>query len=145
MITIDEIQVIAPDVPVAVEKRGDTKNPFVSLSVLTTQCGGNEVLEELLKEMVIMSLRYTETVCRFEQIVLRGQQSNENGERKEIEGIRSTVHDATIASINSLARNLKRSGVECGWITKLTTGGRPAHTKFAILIAFEAVLQEGNL
>lgn len=145
MLTIKQIADIAPDVPAEARRMEGIKNPFITLSVLTLQCGGNEILENLLKEMVIMSLRYAETVCRFEQIVLRGQQSNENDEREEIERIRSTVHDATITSINVFVRNLKKSDVECSWVSKLTAGSRAAYAKFAILIAFEAALQEGNL
>ncbi|HTK32990.1 MAG TPA: hypothetical protein VL335_00375, partial [Candidatus Paceibacterota bacterium] len=79
-------------------------------------------------------------VCRFEQIVLgEGQKANEDGQREEIEHVRSTIHNSTIDAINVLSRNLKKAGKDNSWISKLN-GNRAAYGKFAILIAFEAVL-----
>jgi hypothetical protein len=141
-ITTDEIQAVAPDVPAKAQERRGITNPFISLQSLEALCQGNETLEFCLKEVVIISLRYAETVCRFEQIIRRGQQSNEDDTRKEIETLRTAVHDSTIDSINVLARNLRKAGKDNGWVKQLIAGQRPAYAKFAILIAFEVVLQE---
>ena len=141
-ITIEEIHAVAPDVPAKAQERRGIKNPFISLQSLESLCHGNETLEFCLREVVLISLRYAETVCRFDQIVRRGQESNEDDSRKEIEALRTAVHDSTIDSINVLARNLKKVGMENNWVSKLTVGQRPAYAKFAILLAFEIVLQE---
>ena len=139
-ITLEEIQAVAPDVTPKAQARKGIKNPFVTFESLESLCQGNETLEYCLHEMVIHSLRYTETVCKFEQIVKRGQASNEDGMRKEIESLRTAVHDSTIDSINLLSRNLKKAGKDNSWINLLVTGNRPAYMLFAMAIAFEVVL-----
>lgn len=144
-ISNDEILKVAPDVTPKAQKSKDYVSPFISLQSLESLCQGNETLDFCLKEVVMLCLRYAETVCRFEQIILRGQQSNEDDERKEIENLRTAVHDATIDSINSLSRNLKKSGKNNDWITKVSSSGRPSYGKFAILLAFEVVLQKGEM
>lgn len=133
------------EVPLVVTEKAhealEVNNPYISLGQLEAECQGNENLELCLNEVLSHSLRYAETVCRFEQIVLgEGQKANEDGQREEIELVRSTVHDSTIDAINILSRNLKKAGKDNSWISKLASVGRPAYGKFAILIAFEAVL-----
>jgi hypothetical protein len=91
---------------------------------------------------VFDSLRYTETICLFKQIVALGQQSNEDDTRKQIEHTRSTIHDAVIVSINVLIRSLRAAGKDITWATKMRIVGRPGYAKFAMLVAFEFVLQE---
>lgn len=143
-ITDSEIQRVAPDVAPEAQKMEGFTNPFISLQSLESLCQGDETLEECLRDTVMLSLRYAETVCRFKEIVLRGQQSNEDGERKEIEQVRSTVHDSTIASINILSRRLKLAGKDNTWISKLKAGKRASYGKFAILLAFETVLRKNE-
>lgn len=133
------------EIPVAVVEKAhevvEISNPYTSLARLETECHRDEVLESCLDDVVAYSLRYAETVCRFEQIVIgEGQTANEDGQREEIERVRSTIHDSTIDAINVLSRNMKKAGKDNSWISKLTNGGRAAYGKFAILIAFEAVL-----
>lgn len=142
IITSQDIGVLAPDVPAKAQEKRGFKNPFFSFESLDALCQGNETLEDCLREMVMYSLRYAETVCRFEQVISRGQQSNEDGTREEIERIRGSVHDATIASINILIRALKSNGKDTTWATKVVAGGRAAYGKLAILIAFEYVLRK---
>lgn len=117
------------------------KNPYIKLHDLESLCHGNEILEACLEDMVNYSMRYAETVCRFEQIVAtsEGQNFSEDGIREEIELVRSTIHDSTIDAINVLSRNLKNSGKDNGWLKPILSQDRPAYGKFAILIAFEAI------
>jgi hypothetical protein len=117
------------------------KNPFITLEGLEALCEGDEILSCCLKSMAINSLRYAETVCRFEQVVALGQISNENGDREEIERIRSTVHDTTITSVMILIRTLRRAGKDTQWFSNVSVGGRAGYGKFALLIAFEIALQ----
>ena len=141
-ISNEEMKAVAPDVPAKAQERRGITNPFISLQSLEALCLGNETLEFCLREVVLISLRYTETVCRFEQIVLRGQASNEDDSRKEIETLRTAVHDSCIDSINVLSRNLKKAGKDNSWMKQVIAGNRPAYAKFAILTAFEVALQE---
>lgn len=140
-ISHDTIHEVAPDVTPKAQERRDIKNPFITLQSLESLCQG-ETLQLCLEDVAMHSLRYAETVCRFQQIVGHGQQSNEDGTREEIEKVRSSTHDACIASINILSRSMKKAGKNNDWITKLSSGGRAAYGKFAILLAFEIVLQE---
>ncbi|MEK7646405.1 MAG: hypothetical protein AAB381_01795 [Patescibacteria group bacterium] len=139
-ITTEELQATAPAVPAKAQQMSGLKNPFISLQSLESLCQGNETLEECLRDMVTYSLRYAETVCRFEQIVARGQDSNQDGAREEIERVRSTIHDSTIDAIKILSRTMRTHGKDNGWISKMHTIGRAGYGKFAILIAFEVVL-----
>jgi len=139
-ITSSELEVTAPTVPAKAHKMSGLKNPFISLQSLESLCQGNETLEECLRDMVMYSLRYAETVCRFEQIVSRGQESNQDGAREEIERVRSTIHDSTIDAIKILSRTMKNHGKDNQWIAKMNTIGRAGYGKFAILVAFEVVL-----
>lgn len=120
-------EIVAP----RAQKMTGVSNPFIDLSSLKSLCQENETLSDCLRDFVQYSLRYAETVCRFEMIVLSG------GSRAEIDAVRSTVHDATIDAINILLRALKGAKKESKWASKLTD--RTAYGKFALLIGFEAV------
>ena len=132
---------LAPSSELAREahKREGAANPFISLANLQEQCLGDDILQECLAEMVSYSCSYTETLCRFAQIVAKGQSSNEGEARAEIERVRSRTHDATIDAINILSRALKSAGRDNSWISKMA-GNRASYGKFAMLIAFEDVL-----
>ncbi len=117
------------------ENKGEIKNPFVSLGELREACSGDETLSELLDEMLGYCLRYAETVCQFEQVVMAG------GDRAEIDAIRGTVHDATMDAINILSRNLQKRGKDNQWIAKIVND-RAKYGKMAILLAFEKILSE---
>ncbi len=134
--------VIPESVSVRADKMYGYKNPYITLTDLIYLCQGNETLEFCLDELINYSLRYTETVLRFEQIIGEiGQGFDPNGAREEIERVRSTVHDSTIDAINKLSRTMKQFGKNNSWIASLTSGQRAAYGKFAILIAFEASKQ----
>jgi hypothetical protein len=137
------IQELAPDVPAEARESRDKgwNNPFITLKDLEVLCKGDEDLEYFLRETTVMCLRYTETLCRFKQIVIRGQQSNEDGFRKEIEAIRTTIHDSTITSINVLSRLMKKTDRNNDWIKNVSVD-RTKYAKFAMCIAFESVLGE---
>ena len=132
---------ISSEVTAHAEKMIGFKNPFITLQDLKCQCQGNETLEFCLDDMINYSLRYAETVCRFERIVSKGQSINEDGTREEIERVRSTIHDSTIDAIKILSRTMKKQGKDNKWIAPIDKGSRPAYGKFAILIAFEVAIQ----
>lgn len=130
-------------IPEVLSERADRmqgfKNPYITLKDLEHICHDDENLQFCLKEMIQYSLRYAETVCRFELIVSRDRSFGCDGIREEIEQVRSSIHDSTIVAINILSRALKNRGKENGWIASMATGGRAVYGKFAILIAFEVV------
>ena len=134
--------VIPPDVSAKADQMKGFKNPYILLRDLEVLCSGNETLEECLHGVINLSIRYAETVCRFEQIVAQGQISNENGMRKQIEEVRSTTHDTTINEINILSRVLKNQGKDNTWLKLIAASGRAGYAKFAILTAFQAVLSQ---
>lgn len=141
-ITKHEIHKVAPDVTHSAQGHSSAViNPFITLQSLESLCQGNETLDYCLHEMVIDCLRYAQTICRYKQVVLRGQVSNEDDARKDIEILRTAIHDATMDSINLLVRNLKKAGKETPWISMMM-GNRAAYGKFALLIAFEIVQKE---
>lgn len=134
------IHEIAPHVPALAREGKHFANPYVSLVKLEETCKGNEILEERLQDFVLHALRYAETVCRFEQIVAKRTESTQDGSLAEIETIRTRTHDATISSIDILARSLKKSSKVTEWYAMLA-GSRAAYGKFALLIAFEIVMR----
>lgn len=137
--SIEEISAIAPDVVSEVEKNERQINPYISFLELEKICKGDEDLEGLLDQVVLYSLKYTETVCRFEQIVKIKKDDAEV--RKDIEDLRTNTHNATIDAINILARNMRKKSKDSSWISKVSMEGRPGYMKFAILLAFEYVLE----
>ena len=123
------------------EKRSTVQNPYIPLRDLESLCSGDEILMECLRDVVSYALRYTETVCRFKQIVLGGQHNNESGERKEIEKLRTGTHDAAIDSVNALSRTLKKLNLDISWMRRVTAEERAGYGKFLVILAFEVVLQ----
>ncbi len=120
------------------EEHVDMRNKYVSISLLEQQCSGNEILEGLLKDMFDMSVRYTETVCRFEIAV----SSDDMLDKVSADVTRHNTHEATMVSINVLARNLKRFGHDSSWINAVSVSGRAGYGKFAITTAFELLMRK---
>ncbi len=111
----------------------------VSVDYLESLVLGNEDLVEVFEEMVINCLRYTETVCKFEIILMNDDEDRDK--LIEIDNIRKTVHDVTIDSINILARSLRNQNLDVEWVDKFS-GNRAAYGRFAISLAFEKILKE---
>jgi hypothetical protein len=137
--SLEEISEIAPDVIPEAEKNERRINPYISFLELEEICKGDEDLEQLLDQVILYSLKYTETVCRFEQIAKN--QKDDTEARNNIENLRKNTHDATIDAINILARNMSDKGKDNSWISKVKINGRPGYMRFAILLAFEYVLE----
>ena len=141
-VPFEKIHEAAPDVLPKARSHEVYNNPFITLSSLYELCSDDEALTELVDNTLMYCLRYTETVCKFEQIVSKQNGTNESAEaRREIEEIRTRTHDATIDAINILSREMHKKGVNNTWISKVSKMGRPGYMKFAILLAFEAVLK----
>ncbi|MEK7169890.1 MAG: hypothetical protein AAB767_01220 [Patescibacteria group bacterium] len=131
-----------PDFSVEHSKlRGDVSNerilaPAVSALELERLCDGDEHLSKLLQSTFAQCARYTEDVARFLQIEAKGHEAKETGEYHEIDKKRALTHNATIDSINILARELSRYGRDGSWV-KTLSGNRVAYMKFALTLTFD--------
>lgn len=110
--------------------------PVVSAEELEHLCRNDEHLEELLQSTFTQCARYTEDVARFLQVEAEGHAAKESGEYHEIDAKRTRTHNATIDSINILARELSRHGRDSSWVNKLAQN-RTAYTKFALTLTFD--------
>ena len=110
--------------------------PTVSVEQLERLCGEDEYLSELLQSTLNQCARYTEDVSRFLQIEANGQEAKESHEYHEIDAKRALTHNATIDSINILARELSRHGRDGSWVKRLA-GNRAAYMKFALTLTFD--------
>ena len=116
--------------------------PIVTLSRLEKLCKGDEVLSDLLREVKAGALRYTESVCRFQQILLKyGGAFDEDGERAEIEKVRGSIHDVFIDDVNILVRNLGRRRIDNSWADAFG-GSRARYGQLALTLAFEILTSE---
>ena len=109
--------------------------PEVSVKQLENLCNGNEHLVELLQGTLEQCARYTEDVTRFLQVEAMGKEAKESGEFYEIDTKRTRTHNATIDSINILARELSRCGRDGSWVKKFA-GNRVAYMRFALRLTF---------
>ncbi len=114
----------------------DLLKPTISVEQLEQLCSDDAELSELLSGTLEQCARYTEDVARFLQIEADGQKAKESGEYYEIDAKRKLTHDATIDSINILARELSRRGRDGSWVKKLA-GNRAAYMKFALTLTFD--------
>jgi len=112
--------------------------PAISVERLLQLCAGDEHLTELLHGTLEQCARYTEDVARFLQIEAEGEESKKSGEYYEIEAKRTRTHDATIDSINILARELSRRGRDGSFVERFA-GNRTAYMKFAITLTFDSL------
>jgi hypothetical protein len=110
--------------------------PIVSEDYLAAQCAGDEDLEQLLGEMLNLSARYAVSVAKFDQIIAEEQDDETALER--IDEARGRTHDALIASVNALARNMNQRGRDGTWVQKIY-GNRGAYGKMAILLALHGL------
>lgn len=118
------------------------RTPEIGVEQLEVLCQGDETLQELLAEMLDYCARYTETVCKFEQVNLNGQTTKANGELESIDEYRTRIHQATIDSINILSRNLKQKGRDNDWIKPIAAQQRAGYGRFALTITFSRLAKE---
>lgn len=110
-----------------------------TLAQLEQSCEGDETLSELLTDVVRYGVRYIISTVKYASI------DWEHAPRDEvaaIDGSKKHAHDAAIDAINILARTLKNRGRDADWINLLTTGGRPAYARFALVVGFDAMHQQ---
>ena len=112
----------------------------VTAEELRIECESNTELKELLQDMFDCCFRYTETVLAYrEAVLLVGEEGREK--LVETDSVRHKVHDATIDSINILARHLTKNEINAKWIKDLSAN-RAAYGRFALLITFSDVLSK---
>ena len=109
--------------------------PPVDLAYLELLTGGDETLENLLKEMLDYCLRYTETSIRFQKALQELDNPEKAKERADLDLETKTVHDATIDSINIFSRALANAGKDSSWVAAIS-GHRAAYAKFVFSFLF---------
>lgn len=109
--------------------------PVVSIEQLEMLCGDDEILKELLSDMLQSCLRYTKTVARWQEVFIKNKGVRDE-DLNDIDTLRSSVHDATIADINLFSRTLNKQGKDIHWMAKGGMDGRnrAAYGKFALAI-----------
>lgn len=118
-------------------------HPIVSFDVLENTCGGNDILEHLFQEVVDYCERYTETVARFQEMILQGVDFDNREAKEWIDGERKIIHDAMIDSVNILARNMEKAGKDASWIKSLERS-RAAYGNFAMQNTYKLLKEYGE-
>lgn len=145
IISNEEIAEIAPDVATAAVEQSELLSPYITCSELRKLCEGDSNLEELLRDVFLHSLRYTESVCKFERIIEEGKRFNDDDKiMADINSIRRNTHDTAVDSINILSRQLSKAGKSIDWMSRVSMQGRASYGRFAIFLGFELALEGGN-
>ncbi|MBI2514630.1 hypothetical protein HYV91_00355 [Candidatus Wolfebacteria bacterium] len=121
----------------------DRLKPPVDLTYLESLVEGNELLENLLKEMLDYCLRYTETALRFQKALEELDNPAKAKERAELDLETKTVHDATNDSINIFSRELAKAGRDNSWVADISSH-RAAYAKFVFSFVFYELAKAVN-
>jgi hypothetical protein len=112
------------------------------IDAIRQSCEGNETLERLYEEMLDYCFSYAETVFRYNELFMGDITDPRTNEAlKDLEDERRRVHDATIDSINILARTLKKEGRDGSWIASLKDS-RALYGHFALAVTCAFILKE---
>ncbi|MEI6490345.1 MAG: hypothetical protein WCO16_01125 [bacterium] len=118
----------------------DIKPPVISLEDLELMCDGEPVLEELLGTMLKSCIAYTITVANWKRkyIETRGEITDEF---EQLDGVRRSIHDNTIADINIFSRNLAKFQKDNSWMSTAGMDGknRAAYTRFAVSLSLSRI------
>ncbi len=117
--------------------------PVIELSELEKLCEGDLILEGLLSEVVDYCERYTETVAQYQEFDSRENTRENQEEKAKFDKEKRVVHNATIDSINILARALIKSGKNGQWIESLhgSTGSRATYATFALRTTYQRLIE----
>lgn len=119
-------------------RSGERFKIIVPLKTLQSECD-TEILKELFENLIDNALRYAESVCRFQRIVMSTAGTfDADGERQAIEDVRGSVHDSFMDMVNILSRTMVRAGKPTLWRT-LVGENRAALGRFALTLAFEHI------
>lgn len=115
---------------------------IVPLETLQSECDDG-ILKELFENMINMAMRYTESVCRWQRMVVEKETAfDEHGTRQAIEDTRRTVHTAFIDHVKILSRTMVLHGKKIDWRDRIgKLEDRSAMGRFALTISFEYVRQ----
>jgi len=113
---------------------GNVSNPelvktAVSFDWLKRECEGDPDLKEVFDDTMKYCARYTKDVCDME---VNKPELIAKGELATADDARTRLHNATIDSINILARQMNFKGKDSRWVKDLTD--RTKYGKFAIVL-----------
>lgn len=123
------------------EIHDDFKKLPIPYEELEESCEKDEILMELFRSMINQCLLYTKSVIEFNIFVNNNGFDPNSEEFITIDNSRKVTHDATIDSINILARNLKQRGGNSDWI-KSVSQNRAQYARFAVLMGFARILKD---
>jgi len=118
----------------ATKEMEDIRNAFERIE---QDCAGSDQLKEYFETVKNYCYQYTDVVLQFNQLF----EDNANGKitaeeyksnYKNIDEMRSRIHNSTIDSFNILSRLMAKNGKNNDWIKPLAQGGRVAYGNFAI-------------
>ena len=120
-------------------KEGEVKKPVISIAELEALCEGNEILQELLKDMVDSCLEYTITVANFKKTFSENKDNITRAAAEEnsaIDTLRRSVHNKTISDINIFSRTLGKYNKNNDWMDEAGMDGqnRGAYGRFALTL-----------
>ncbi|MEN9647544.1 MAG: hypothetical protein RLY57_348 [Candidatus Parcubacteria bacterium] len=117
------------------EEKVTIPQPVRTLEVLEQMVAGNEILEELLRDVLKQSIAYTTIVAKYNQILKGGLDDAEvTKQLDEVDPVRTIIHNATMDTINAFSRQLGLAGKDNTWVGDFG-GNRAAYGKFAMLLA----------
>ncbi len=123
-------------------KMAEFIKPRVDWTEVENSCRGNEVLNELYEEMLNYFYRYTETVCEYDEVLSQDLSDAEvNARFQGLEEERTIIHNATMDSVNILARNMGRLGKDNSWLQKIGES-RADYGKLALTTIFSKLAEE---
>jgi hypothetical protein len=112
----------------------------IELSELEKLCEGDMDLGGLLNEMTDYCERYTEIIARYQEANSKEETREVKEELAALDEERKITHDATMDSINILARALNGAGKNGRWVESLH-GSRAAFGNFALRITYQRLME----
>ncbi len=121
---------------------------YINMEEIENACQGNAQLEKLFEGVKEQCLYYTETVCRFQELALNSDDLEPEAYRQEmanIDNARKRKHDAMIADMQILARQMRKAGQDITWVAKLQN--RNDFARAALMFAYSLMMkvaEDGN-
>ncbi len=115
--------------------------PAITPQALKTMCEDDPTLLQCYEEVIQYCIRYSHDVfnmlyeqATLEELRARGDDTPEMYEEvRRIDQNRHNLHEATMASINKMSRELAKKEKDIEWMREVVSGGRASYAKFAML------------
>lgn len=133
-----------PDIEqAALEQRQELEKLPVSPEYLETLVEEDGDLRELLQDMIDQCKSYASSVLELNAYLMQEEEMDPD-ERQELENSRTRSHNATIDAVRIFVRTLRQKDKDVSWAKSIDLSERTQVGRFAILLAFAAVLQNSE-